>query len=172
MQVDNESKNNINKGKLIFKSKTLRKRKRVVILSIIDFIFISCFITIIYLTINVFIYFEFPDTIIASLFFILGFIIFGTLGYIFTLLIIREYLTFLTIYETGIDVLILKFIPYSLNRKFIAFKEIVDIKIEKNFFNLETLYIQTNQEVTYTLDIYDVCDLEKAMDLIMNYIKK
>lgn len=159
------------KGKLIFKSKTARKFKRLLILGFIDLLALTGFIAAIYLFVNGWILFAFPNSLFPGIIYGLGMILFGFFFYISTLLILREFWTYLMVYEKGVEILVNHPLPFEYKREFIPYKNIVDVKIVIEDFGLETLYIYVKNKEPYELTEFEISDLQGARNLILKSIK-
>lgn len=176
MKITIKSSINQNKGKMVLKSKTPRKFTRLMILSFIDLLAVTGIVAAVYLFVNVLMFIDYPNSLFPSIIYGLGMLVFGFFFYILTMLILREFWTYLMVYENGIEILVTHPLPFEYKREFISFENIISIKKEIDDFNIETLYIYVKNKEPYELDEFELINLNDIKDLIMitraKYLKK
>lgn len=172
MEHKNNPKIDEKKGKLIFKSKTPKKLTRFIILLFFDLLSFVGIVAATFLFINIWIILEFPDSLFPGIIYGLGMGFFGLLCYILTMLILLNFWTYLLIYENGIGILLVNVFPFVYKREYISFKNLVDIKIGIDDFNIETLYIYVKNRDPYELDEFDISDLYEVRSLILKFVKE
>jgi len=167
MKKNNNSSIEENKGKLVFKSKTPKKFTRLMIILFIDLLALTGIVAAVYLFVNVLMFIDYPNSLFPSIVYGLGMIVFVFFFYILTMLILREFWTYLMVYENGIEILVTHPLPFEYKREFISFENIISIKKEIDDFNIETLYIYVKNKEPYELDEFDLVKLGDIKDLIM-----
>ncbi len=123
------------------------------------------------LVVNILIYIEIPNSLLPSMIYFLGSICMGFFFYTFIMLILREFWTYLLIYEKGIGILLTSIIPFKFKREYIPYENIIDVKVGIDDFNLETLYVYVKNRDPYDLDEFDISDLQEVEKIIKEKIK-
>ncbi|MFX1597231.1 MAG: hypothetical protein ACFFBK_14330 [Promethearchaeota archaeon] len=98
MKIKSSVKIKKDKGKLIYKSRTPKPKKRLVLYTILAIIFDYSFIHLLWFFILFLIHVPFPEVLLPSIWFLLGLAVFGFFGLINTSLVILKFITYLYIY--------------------------------------------------------------------------
>ncbi|MFX1488324.1 MAG: hypothetical protein ACFFBI_04195 [Promethearchaeota archaeon] len=156
-----------NTGKIIFKSKIKKKIKRLIIFIFLTIVSLAGVIAAIVLCITSIIYLKLPLVLFPSLFYGLFAVLCGIVVYFFTMLSLREFFTFLIIYEKGISILVTHLFPFEYKREYISFENIIDVKFEKDRFGIDILVIYIKNRDPYELDEFQAIDLNNVKNLIL-----
>ena len=156
-----------NKGRIVYKSKTPKPRMRLVIYTILAITFDYFFIHLLLFFILFLIHVPFPDTLLPSIWFLLGLAVFGFSGLINTSLVILKFITYLKIFENGIEVRLISIIPPKYKNMYISYEEITKVEIIKDKFGIEDIAIHTIDKEPYKLSQYHIDDLKEAKSLIL-----
>lgn len=162
------------KGELIYKSTTPKRKSHI----FLNFFFSTLFTTAFILMFSIFLSWLFafliesPEYLIFTTPFLLLSIITGLFSLVFYALSIDPYLTHLYIYKNGIETRARVFLFFRLKKKFTTFQQIDDLEIKKDYFGLNTLFINLKNEKLINVDENKVSDLEEAKNIIMDMILK
>jgi len=155
------------KGRIVYKSKTRKSRKGLLLYIIFAIIFDYFFIQLLWFFILILTHVPFPDSLLPSVWFLFGLIPTGLLGLSFTLLVILKFITFLKIYENGIEIRLISVIPPKWKKIYISYAKITKVELIKDKFGSEDIYFYITDREPYKLSEYHIDDLKKTRNLIL-----
>ena len=172
MKYKKESNFDQSRGKLLYKSKTPINPIPIIAIVLLDILLIFFLFESLFLLIDSLISLDFPESIFPFILSIVGMAFSGFISYIFTHVIVRKFLTFLFIYENGIEIrktslFPLKFKKFYISNDQITNVEITEVQTKNGRYHRRILNVhQTDGSVIRLLNT-EVKDLEEAKNLIL-----
>ncbi len=174
MKYKEESNFEQSRGKLLYKSKTPINTIIIIAIFLIDMVFIYLFFEGLYLLIESLIALDFPEYILPIIIYMLSMAFSGFLSSIFTYVIVRRFITYLFIYEKGIEIRKTSLFPLKFKKFYISYGqitkvEIAEIEIKKGQHPKKILIIRQTDGSAIRLLYTEIEDLEETKNLILKY---